>query len=160
MPPLAVSPNQPAEVPGPAGGYRNAPVSAPTPELSVPPVPAMPGNTGTLAVDLGALAAAVKAAEIAAARAQRLADDVEATIQPSGPAPWGDDPGLGQAFGDTFTEPRTALVQTVRELPVLLHSLADSLDATRRGFAGAEDAALTSAGDLARRSADLGGGSS
>jgi hypothetical protein len=160
MPPGGVSPNQSAEVPGAAGGYRNAPVSAPTQELLIPPVPAIPGNTGTLVVDLGALAAAVKVAEIAAARAQHLADDVEATAQRSGPAPWGDDPGLGQAFGDAFAESRITLVQTVRELPVLLHGLADSLDATRRGFADAEDAALSSAGDLARRFSDLAGGSS
>lgn len=159
MPPGAVPPTQPAEVPGPAGGYRNAPVSAPTPVLPIPGIPAVPSARGTLVVDLDALTAAVKAAEIAAAGAQSLAHRVEAATQHSGSAPWGDDPGLGQAFGDAFAEPRTALVRTVRELPALLHGVADSLDATRRGFARAEDGALAEAQQLARRFAGSGGGS-
>jgi hypothetical protein len=143
-------PSQPAEVPGPAGGYRNAPVSAPAPVLSLPTVPGVPGDAGTLRVDFGALAAAVEAARIAAGVAHRAEADVQAAVQRSGSAPWGDDPGLGQAFGDVFAGPRGDLVQTVLELPSVLDDLADSLDMTRRGFVRAEDDALSTALDLGR----------
>ncbi|MFI5635618.1 hypothetical protein ACIA8E_41125 [Streptomyces sp. NPDC051664] len=95
-----------------------------------------------LVVDFGALAAAVEAARIAAGVAHRAAADVQAAVQRSGAAPWGDDPGLGQAFGGVFAGPRGDLVQTVLELPSVLDGLADSLDVTRRGFVRAEDEAL------------------
>ncbi|MGW7674260.1 hypothetical protein ACWGJX_45580 [Streptomyces sp. NPDC054775] len=147
-------PSDPAEVPGPAGGYRNAPVSSPSPDLSLPVVPGLPGDAGLLVVDFGALAAAVEAARIAAGVARRAAADVQAAVQRSGGAPWGDDPGLGQAFGGVFAGPRGALAQTVEELPAVLDGLADALDVTRRGFVRAEDEALDAAVGL-KRSMDV-----
>ncbi|MGW2278865.1 hypothetical protein [Streptomyces sp. NPDC001770] len=142
-------PNLSAEVPGPVGGYRNVPVSAPSPDLTLPTTPgAAPGGTGLLVVDFAALAAAVEAARTAADAAGRAAADVRAAVERSGAAPWGDDPGLGVGFGDVFAGPRDDLVQTVRELPAVLAGLADSLDAARRGFVRAEDEAEATASGL------------
>ncbi|MGW7673795.1 hypothetical protein ACWGJX_43010 [Streptomyces sp. NPDC054775] len=89
-------------------------------------------------------------------QAQRAAADAEDATARSGSAPWGDDPGLGQAFGAVFAGPRTSLAETVRELPSLFEQLADNLDATRRTFAGAQDTAVEMVTDLARRLADPG----
>ncbi|MEV6028357.1 hypothetical protein [Streptomyces sp. NPDC052036] len=111
-------------------------------------------------VDFSALMAAVKAAEAAAGEAQRAAADSQDATARSGPTPWGDDPGLGQAFGDAFAQPRASLVNMVQELPTLFQQLADNLDATRRVFARAEDSAVEAATDLARRIADPGDASS
>jgi hypothetical protein len=158
MPPGQENLKQPA-VPGPAGGYRNAPVSAPSPSLPLPGLPPVPGGSGTLVVDLSALTAAVQAAEAAVGQAQRAAADAEDATSRSGAAPWGDDPGLGQAFGAVFAGPRTSLAETVRELPSLFEQLADNLEATQRGFAGAQNTAVDMITDLARRSADAEGAS-
>lgn len=92
-------------------------------------------------------------------QAQGAAADAEEAMSRSGSAPWGDDPGLGQAFGAVFAGPRAGLAETVRELPSLFEQLADDLDTTRRTFAGAQDTALDMVADLARRSADSEGAS-
>ncbi|MFB7504704.1 hypothetical protein [Streptomyces broussonetiae] len=120
----------------------------------------MPDASGTLVVDFSALMAAVKAAGAAAGKAQRAAADSQDAMARSGPTPWGDDPGLGQAFGDAFAQPRAGLVNTVQELPALLQQLADNLDASRRLFARAEDSAVEAVTDLARVFADPGAASS
>ncbi|MEU3710907.1 hypothetical protein [Streptomyces catenulae] len=147
-------------VPGPVGGYRNAPVAAPAPDLTPPVPPDPPDGAGLLAVDFTALLAAVKAAESAAGEAQRaaaLADDATAR---SGPAPWGDDPGLGEAFGDAFAGPRADLVRTAHQLHLVLVRLADDLAATRGTFARAEDTALESVTAWRAHLDDAGGAAS
>ncbi|TSB21585.1 hypothetical protein [Streptomyces benahoarensis] len=147
-------------VPGPAGGYRNAPVSAPAPDLTPPGPVTSPDGSGLLAVDFTALLAAIKAAESAAGEAQRAAAQADDATARSGPAPWGDDPGLGQAFGDAFAGPRADLVRTAHQLHLVLRQLADDLAATRGAFAHAEGTALEAVTVLGRRLADLGGAAS
>ncbi|WP_399084009.1 hypothetical protein ACGH2B_03725 [Streptomyces sp. BBFR2] len=156
MPPEHGKESQPA-VPGPAGGYRNAPVSAPSPDLTPPGPVDPPDGSGLLAVDFTALLAAVEAAGSAAGQAQLAAARADDATARSGPAPWGDDPALGQTFGAAFAAPRDDLIRTLRQLPVVLRNLADDLAATRATFGRAEDTALESVALLGRRLADLSG---
>jgi hypothetical protein len=143
-----MSPNSHPE-PDASGGYRNAPVSSPSPDLQLPPAPTGPGAGDTLVVDLAALGKAVKAAQEAVGAAQKAAQPSQDAVSRSGAAPWGDDPGLGQAFGGVFAEPRNNLVEAVQKLPTVLQQMADNLTATQGVFADAEDASVHDATVLA-----------
>ncbi len=143
-------------VPGPIGGYRNAPVSDPAAPAAPAALPALPAGGAALVVDFGALTAAVTAAGSAAGHAQDAA--VRLQNAAAGAELWGDDPGLGQPFGDAFAGSRQDLLDTVRELPKLLEGLADDLAAARRGFADAEDSATTLAQGFTPGGGTPGGG--
>ncbi|MFE6904694.1 hypothetical protein ACFVFJ_49570 [Streptomyces sp. NPDC057717] len=98
----------------------------------------LPGS-GLLVVDFEALERAIAEAEEAAEVASDLTKSVASAVHRSGPAPWGDDPALGQTFGTVFAEPRDALVQAVQGLPQVLRNIADNLSAMDAGFHGAQE---------------------
>ncbi|MGW2282322.1 hypothetical protein [Streptomyces sp. NPDC001770] len=89
---------------------------------------------GVFAVDFQALERAVAEAEEAAEDATGLAENLASAVRRSGPAPWGDDPALGQAFGSVFAEPRDALFHAVQALPQVLRNIADNLAAMDTGY--------------------------
>ncbi|MFB7293295.1 hypothetical protein [Actinacidiphila glaucinigra] len=121
-------------------------MSAPQPHLHIPGT-----NDGSisggdvLTVDLVMLQRAITAADEAAAAAGSLADTLTSRVHASGPAPWGDDPALGQTFGSVFAEPREILVQAVQGMPQVLRNIADNLAAMDRSYRGAEEAAIAAA---------------
>ncbi|MFE6894447.1 hypothetical protein [Streptomyces sp. NPDC057694] len=125
-------------VPSPPDGYRNVPVSAPDPDLHVPGMPGdgLPG--GVLVVDYELLERAVSEAEEAAEAADGLARSMANAVRRSGPAPWGDDPALGQTFGSVFADPRDALFQALQGLPQVLRNIAEDLRGMDTGFHGAQ----------------------
>ena len=126
-------------IPGPVGGYRNAPVGAPGFDSSAPEIiDGPPELNGAVYVDVVALNKAFVFASMVADRAEGAARLVEGAVQRSGPAPWGDDPGLGQSFGLVFAEPRQALVSTIGKLAVVLQEVAEKLEQTKQVFADAE----------------------
>ncbi len=127
-------------VPGPVGGYRNAPVTAPGFDSTVPNAPAgPPGLSDFVRVDANKLDKAVNVADEAATEADRAARWIDAALGRSGPEPWGDDPSLGQSFGSVFAEPRQSLVHAIETLPTVLHGLVDQLQQTTKAFATAND---------------------
>ena len=75
----------------------------------------------------------------AAAEAAGAARRVDSALGRSGPAPWGDDPGLGQSFESVFARPREALVQDLEKVPEVLRDLADRLQESSRTFADVEN---------------------
>jgi uncharacterized protein YukE len=137
--PSADRPTPGPEIPGPVGGYRNAPVTAPGFTSTVPDVPGgPPGLSGVVFVDIDALNQAVTVAADAASEAASDAQRVDSAVNRSGPAPWGNDPGLGQSFGSVFADPRQALQQAMDTLPGVLSGLADTLRQTSQTFAAAD----------------------
>ena len=131
------------EVPGPVGGYRNAPVTGPGFTSTVPDLPGgPPGLSGVLFVDTDALNRAAAVAADAASEAGSDAQRLDSALNRSGPAPWGDDPGLGQGFGSVFADPRHALLQAVDTLPGVLGELADTLRQTSRTFTEGDAGAM------------------
>ncbi|HET6500298.1 MAG TPA: hypothetical protein VFG87_05985 [Amycolatopsis sp.] len=134
------------EVPGPAGGYRNAPVTAPGFDSPVPDIPGPPDLTGVLSVDTASLDKAVVVAGEAAGEAAGAAQRMESAMDSSPTPPWGDDPGLGQSFGSVFAEPRQALAQALKTVPEVLRELGEALQQTSRTFADTDDETF----DLAR----------
>jgi uncharacterized protein YukE len=141
-------PNSAGEVPGPAGGYRNAPVSAPSFTSTVPDFPGeSSGLSGVLYVDPDALDRAVAVAADAADGAADDAQRLQGALDRSGPAPWGDDPGLGQSFGSAFAGPRDTLRQAMNTLPKVLGDLAGTLQQTRRAFTDVDGQTVTAGGD-------------
>ncbi|MGW1467842.1 hypothetical protein ACWCPT_26260 [Streptomyces sp. NPDC002308] len=110
-------------------------MAAPRPDLRVSGMPGdgSPGG-GVLAVDFQALERAIAEAEEAAEAATGLAEHLASAVQRSGPAPWGDDPALGQTFGSVFAEPRDALFHAVQALPQVLRNIADNLTAMDTGY--------------------------
>jgi uncharacterized protein YukE len=131
------------EVPGPVGGYRNAPVTAPAFTSSVPDLPGgPPGLSGLLFVDPDALERAAAVAANASSESGSDAQRLDSAVNRSGPAPWGDDPGLGLSFGSVFADPRHALLQAMDTLPGLLGDLADTLRQTSSTFTDADAEAL------------------
>nr|BFD87812.1 hypothetical protein StreXyl84_72130 [Streptomyces sp. Xyl84] len=133
-----------ASVPSPPDGYRNVPVSAPRPDLNVPRMPAGRGlsDGGHLVVDFEVLERAIAEAEDAAEAAGGLAESLASAVHRSGPAPWGDDPALGQAFGSVFAEPRDALFHAVQGLPKVLRNIASDLSAMDTRFHAAQEHAM------------------
>jgi hypothetical protein len=136
------------DVGSPAGGYFNAPVSAPDFTLKDPQsapgftetVPNLSGESppalsGVVYVDITALNQAVAVASDAASEAVSDAKPVDSAVNRSGSAPWGDDPGLGQSFGSVFADPRTTLLQVMDALPELLGTVADVLQQASKAFA-------------------------
>ncbi|MFI6759093.1 type VII secretion target [Micromonospora sp. NPDC050417] len=137
------------DVPGPVGGYRNAPVTAPGFDSPVPDGLGGPLDLpGHLVVDTEALDKAAAAAGEAADEAAGAARLVDSAVDRSGPTPWGDDPGLGQSFGSVFAEPRQALIKAMEELPEVLRDMADKLRQTSRTFVDVEDDATERARSL------------
>jgi hypothetical protein len=132
------------KVPDPSGGYRNAPVSAPSNPFSPSPLPDAPQGGDVTVVDFSALRDAISKTHDVTARAQTLAGDVNGADQRSGPAPWGDDPALGQAFGSVFAGPRAVLLQAVEGLPGMVQQFADTLDGVAASSRGAQRDALLS----------------
>ncbi|WP_142392670.1 hypothetical protein [Mycobacterium sp. 3519A] len=131
-----------SEVPGPVGGYRNAPVSAPGFTSTVPNLPGGPPGLSGVFVDTDALNRAAAVAADAASEAGSDAQRLDSAVNRSGPAPWGDDPGLGQSFGSVFADPRHSLVQAIDALPEVLGDLADTLRQTSATFAEADGDAM------------------
>jgi uncharacterized protein YukE len=144
MPSLSGDASTPGpEVPGPVGGYRNAPVTAPGFTSTVPDLPGGPPRlSGVLFVDTDELNRAAAVAADAASEAGRNAQRLDSVVSQSGPTAWGDDPGLGQSFGSVFANPRHALLQAMDTLPEVLGDLADTLRQTSRTFAAADAEAL------------------
>lgn len=129
-------------VPGPVGGYRNAPVTAPGFDSAVPKTPGgPPALSGFVLVDADKLDKAVNVANEAASEAHRAERWMDAALGRSGPEPWGDDPSLGQSFGSVFAEPRQTLVHAIETLPPVLHGLVNQLQQTSSAFAAANDEA-------------------
>lgn len=136
-------------VPGPVGGYRNAPVAAPGFDRSPPRLPGgPPALSGYLRVDTAALDKAVDAADEAADEADRAVHCVDSALSRCGPTPWGDDPGLGQSFGSVFADPRHALAEAVETLPVILRGLANDLRRTSQAFTDVEEEATARGREL------------
>jgi hypothetical protein len=142
---------QRSPVPDTSGGYRNAPVSAPIPVLQPPILPELFPGAGALVVDTTALNAAVRAAHDAADVAEQAAGDIQSTINRSGPAPWGDDPALGQVFDGAFSAPHANLIKVLEGLPSLLQHVAQLLDTTGTVLADAEESSAAAAASLTRR---------
>ncbi|MGW0298796.1 hypothetical protein ACWDYK_19090 [Streptomyces anthocyanicus] len=119
-------------------------MSAPHPDLRVP---GMPGGGysggGILVVDFETLERSIAEAEEAAEAVGGLAKSMASAVHRSGPAPWGNDPALGQTFGTVFAEPRDALFQAVQGLPRVLRSIADSLRAVDTAFHEAQESAVS-----------------
>ena len=132
-------------VPGPVGGYRNAPVTAPGFDSAVPTTPGgPPALSGFVLVDAEKLDKAVNVADEAATEADHAARWMGDALGRSGPEPWGDDPSLGQSFGSVFAEQRQSLVHAVETLPVVLRGLVDQLQQTSMAFVAADgEAAAT-----------------
>jgi len=127
------------EIPGPVGGYRNAPVSAPGFPSTVPDIPGGPSAlSGVVLVNIDALNRAVSVAADAASESTSDAQRVDSAVSRSGSAPWGDDPALGQSFGSAFAGPREALQQAMDTLPGVLGGLADTLRQTSQSFAAVD----------------------
>jgi uncharacterized protein YukE len=127
------------KIPGPVGGYRNTAVRAPGFTSTVPDVPGgPPGLSGVVFVDINALNKAAAVAADAASEAASDAQRVDSAVNESGPAPWGDDPGLGQSFGSVFADPRRAVQQAMNALPGVLGGLADTLRQTSQTFAAVD----------------------
>ncbi|MGC0314699.1 hypothetical protein [Kitasatospora acidiphila] len=114
------------DVPGPTGGYRNAPTGDPPYNGSTPP--ALPTLDGTLVVDF----AQVGKAGIDASNAADTMAAAWTTLSSAalfGAAPWGDDPALGQGFDQVFAQPRDDLLKAVQALPDTLRKFAEALGA-------------------------------
>ncbi|GAA1986635.1 hypothetical protein [Kitasatospora viridis] len=130
------------DVPGPTGGYRNAPTA--DPPYAGPPLPAVPALDGTLVVDFALVGrAATDAGKAADTMAGAWAALSSAAL--FGAAPWGDDPALGQGFDQVFAQPRDDLLKAVQALPDTLRKFADALGAAhgtlKNGDKAAEDLA-------------------
>ncbi|XVV16096.1 hypothetical protein ACQP2X_17600 [Actinoplanes sp. CA-131856] len=128
-----------SDVPAPAGGYRNVPVSAPGYDSSIPVLPDgdAPDLTDSLLVSTDDLNKAAARAAAPSSEAAEAAARIAAVAHPDG-TPWGDDP-LGQGFGAVFAEPRASLLKVVGELPKVLDGVAERLRAAGRAYADAED---------------------
>lgn len=124
------------DVPGPTGGYRNAPTGVPP--YGGPAVPPVPSLDGTLVVDF-ALVGKAGADAGRAAEGMAAAWTALSSAALFGAAPWGDDPALGQGFDQVFAQPRDDLLKAVQALPDTLRKLADALGATRSTFERADE---------------------
>ncbi|MGW0855748.1 hypothetical protein [Streptomyces sp. NPDC002690] len=93
-----------------------------------------PSGGDPLVVDFGELARAITEAEEAAEAAHDIAERLTGAVGRSGRAPWGDDPALGQTFGNLFAEPRDALVRCAQELPEVFRNVAEKLGSVGAGF--------------------------
>jgi hypothetical protein len=135
---------------GPAGGYRNAPTSAPASPAApgVPPPWVMPSG-GVISVDEAVLGQAVTLFRLAAADAAGVAAKVPRPVVGSelGAAPWGDDP-LGAAFGAQYADPAQQMGVALDELAGLLTGVADQLASVTGTFVAAEDRAVDLAAGL------------
>jgi hypothetical protein len=112
------------DVPGPTGGYRNAPTGAPP--YNGPSLPTLPTLDNTLVVDF----ALIGKAGIDASNAADTASSAWTALSAAalfGAAPWGDDAALGQAFDQNFAQPRDDLLKALQALPDTLKHLADAL---------------------------------
>jgi uncharacterized protein YukE len=129
------------DVPPPAGGYRNAPVCAPTPDWTTPGAPSTPDLSGALVVDSDALKRAALLLGEVADRARAASAGLDSAVRQAGPAPWGDDTEIGQTFGQSFAQPAEQLREAVQQLPEVLRQLADSLQRAHTGFQDADQQA-------------------
>ncbi|GAA4263669.1 hypothetical protein [Dactylosporangium darangshiense] len=100
----------------------------------------MPSLANVLLVDSDAVAKAITI--LTAAAAHGTVSQVDSAVQHCGATPWGDDAGLGQAFGSVFAQPRQALVQTIQILPEVVQDLADMLNRALVTFGDVEDCAV------------------
>ncbi|MDH6710141.1 hypothetical protein P3T27_006890 [Kitasatospora sp. MAA19] len=124
------------DVPGPTGGYRNAPTGVPP--YTGPPVPPLPTLDGTLVVDFALLGkAGVDAGN--AADSMSTAWTALSAAALFGAAPWGDDPALGQGFDQVFAQPRDDLLKAVQALPDTLKHLAEALGGAHSTFRSADE---------------------
>ena len=124
-----------------AGGYRNAPTSAPVPPGGPGPVP--PGTVatqGAYVVDTDKLGLAVTAFQDVAAAARAATSQAAAGTEGGslGNAPWGSDP-LGASFGAQYAPVAQALTNALDGLAQVFAAIASQLALTQSVFAAAEE---------------------
>jgi hypothetical protein len=140
--------------PGAAGGYRNAPTSAPA-------SPGAPGGSPSVDFSIDGVVV-VDASQLrrAAAGFQAVADDARAAVQnalnraeggTSGTAPWGSDP-LGKAFESQYLPVAQPFADAVNALPELFDGIADRLAAAAKTFTAADEKVVELASSLTRKS--------
>ncbi len=126
------------DVPGPTGGYRNAPTG--DPPYNGPALPSLPTLDGSLVVDF-ALVGKAGADAVHAADTMAAAWTALNSAALFGAAPWGDDPALGQGFDQVFAQPRDDLLKAVQALPDTLRKLAVALGSAHGTLRKGDDTA-------------------